>query len=843
MARNLRACVNGHGLTGKAAAEAEALLKQYEDILGQERLAFLGDEGAAEAAARLKQAEIIRSARARERLRRLLQAVRLFEAEQAARAHPRGMGDGIQALLGHDIHHKLNNVTNVETLRETIRQEGFRIMGDYVERFRTRGTGVRGRAAEDEDQLLDALFDWLAGRKSGTEFDEIVEGWGLAIRYLTAEFRRAGGHLPERAGYFPNPRHDPHRVAFAADTVAGKRRSRFLPGRQRGGRDREAWIGFVRPLLDREKMVDFRTGETLNDLQLDALLSEVWETLASDGLNKIRPGQFAGGTVATGRADPRILHWKDAESWRAYNERFGSADIVVALVDHVEGLSRDIALMRVLGPDPDRTVRTLVDMAEKDGLGGIKRRHIEHQYRILSGQVGTGSPLLAAISANLRHLFLSNQLGSAAVVALGDQGFLRLTAEFNGLDANRAQAWFFRMMASGEVQTNLTRQGLIVSDLLGATAASGRFADLMDTGRAGAKLSDFVLRASLLVQMTENGQRAFMLSLRGEMWDRLRAHGTIAEMRGTDRAFNDMLVRYGVSEEDWALMRRAEATEMMGSTFFDPARLMELDGVPVTRLQETAERIRAIELQEANFATPTSNSRVDALLGGGFDRGTIPGEMLRFLTLYKRFPVLIVHTHMMRALTASADAPGGRWWYGARLALYTTVMGGLAVSIREAAVGRDPMALMTNNPGEFLARAAWTGGALGIWGDVLLTDTTGFGRSVLQTLVGPGWDFVNDTWKLGPENLMKVIQAATGTRKRADITFGRDLVHYFNRYLTPGSNIWYLRLAWDRYVVDQLHELADPEYARRRRERMVRRMREERGQEYFFAPGALVPGG
>ncbi len=79
------------------------------------------------------------------------------------------------------------------------------------------------------------------------------------------------------------------------------------------------------------------------------------------------------------------------------------------------------------------------------------------------------------------------------------------------------------------------------------------------------------------------------------------------------------------------------------------------------------------------------------------------------------------------------------------------------------------------------------------------------------------------------------MQLASGEKTH----FGRELVR-FARSNIPGSNIWYLRLAWERIVIDQLQYLLDPEANEsfKRRQQFWKR---ETGQEFFWRPGEVLP--
>jgi hypothetical protein len=60
------------------------------------------------------------------------------------------------------------------------------------------------------------------------------------------------------------------------------------------------------------------------------------------------------------------------------------------------------------------------------------------------------------------------------------------------------------------------------------------------------------------------------------------------------------------------------------------------------------------------------------------------------------------------------------------------------------------------------------------------------------------------------------------------------------KHLTPGSNLWFSRLATDRLVFDQLQRLADPNYARSFANREARAAKQY-GQGFFWKPGAVAP--
>ncbi|MFH4275966.1 hypothetical protein WAJ11_20340, partial [Acinetobacter baumannii] len=87
-----------------------------------------------------------------------------------------------------------------------------------------------------------------------------------------------------------------------------------------------------------------------------SLLEYTYDTLASDGANKIEVGRQATGSgiskVTNRHSESRVLHFKDAESWLEYQSDFGGMHFVDLVNAHIKGLSKDIALVENLGSNP-----------------------------------------------------------------------------------------------------------------------------------------------------------------------------------------------------------------------------------------------------------------------------------------------------------------------------------------------------------------------------------------------------------------------------------------------------------------------------------------------------------
>jgi len=176
--------------------------------------------------------------------------------------------------------------------------------------------------------------------------------------------------------------------------------------------------------------------------------------------------------------------------------------------------------------------------------------------------------------------------------------------------------------------------------------------------------------------------------------------------------------------------------------------------------------------------------------------------------------------------------PGQRATYIATLMASTTLLGAMAMQVKEVVAGRDPRNL---NPfegehgGKNWLKAWLQGGSLGIYGDFLFSESTQHGQSAVASFLGPVVGLGEDVFKLTQGNIM---QAAAGK----DTDFGAELLKLVQGN-TPGGNIWYTKAVLDHLILHRLQEHFSPGYLRR----MKRRAQREFGQKYWWEPGDVTP--
>jgi hypothetical protein len=190
---------------------------------------------------------------------------------------------------------------------------------------------------------------------------------------------------------------------------------------------------------------------------------------------------------------------------------------------------------------------------------------------------------------------------------------------------------------------------------------------------------------------------------------------------------------------------------------------------------------------------------------------------------------LVLHGRRIAGMFASGEAMKGALYAGSLL-LSTTLLGGMALQMKQVASGRDPQDM---TDASFWGAALLQGGGLGIYGDFLFSNVNRYGGGFASTFGGALMGRANDLWNLTAGN---VLQLASGEKTH----FGREL-NRFLRSNTPGSTIWYLRAAWERVLMDQLQFVMDPEANKAFKQRQKFYMREF-GQKFWWEPGRMMPG-
>ena len=806
----LEQCLDGFVAERRISREqAEELLKEAKRLQREhERLA---GETAAEARARAELAAKVAAIAKRKRYLTALHVMRSKQVFDGAAEHTKGFTAGAMSYLARDIWEVADH-QNVDQHMQGVRGLLHSMFGEALEKLRPKLLGLREQTAE----LGDFVHE-LYGRDTGNAVAKAAaQAWRDVAEYTRVRFNRAGGDIGRLVG------ETEWRLPQIHDAVQARRMG---------------YAAWRRLFDDDDISLMMRVHEmTRADLELE--LQRVYETVASDGMNKMTPGAIRGRRLAEQHQHSRFLLFASPESWLRYNEDVGGGGVFRLLTSHLDMMARDIARLEILGPNPDAVVRAMVDMARRaealkpppSQKGKILRlfetpQMIQNTYDVLSGRVNTPvSEWLARLAGGTRNILSMAQLGSAPISAVTDFRFLHQTAAWNGLNATRAMRRSLRLLdpANAEDRRLAVRLGLIAESWTQAASSAKRFQDEVVGSGWTVRMVDAFHRASGLTPLTQANKHAFGLEFLATLGENAgRAYDEL------DAAVQRALVRGGVTPDAWDAARRAGAViDADGALFLDPVALVRSEDPAVSR---AGQRLHELVLSETDFAIPEPDARARAVMSQGSQRGTLAGELWRSTAMYKSFSVSIMATHLMRGTVAGQSSGWTRARYAAHLLIGLTVLGAFSIQLRQIAQGKDPRPM---DNWEFWAAALMQSGGLGILGDFVFTGISRADTSLGETIAGPAFGLITDVGRLTSVNMRQWYEGR-------ETGFTAEALRFVGRYM-PGSNLWYSRLAVDRLVKDQLQRLADPRAAEGFT-RLRRRALRDYGQEYYWRPGDMAP--
>lgn len=734
-----------------------------------------------------------------------LEIIATARVTKAMNEHPEGMATGAISLLVRDVTDNARG-PNVDIRHREVLGTLHAMFAEGIERLRPKVLGlVPERAA-----LRNVVRELFGEATGDAEAKAMAKAWAESAEYARQRINTAGAHIAKREDWGLPQMHD-HKLV--------------------GDAPKNEWVDFVFPRLNREKMVDPISGMKLDDMRVLDALDKAHERIRTDGLIDMVPGVSGrAGKLADRHADHRFLVFKDAQSWLEYQERFGSGDVYATMTHHLDVMSKDIAMLEVLGPNPDATVRYMADAIRKNAalkgekIPGVSLKLLDDIYAIQTGRANRpANEPVAEFMSGVRNILTSAQLGAAFLSSITDLGFQKVAREFNGLPVMSVMRNYLKFMnpRGAEDRVFAAQLGLVSEHYTSMMLAQRRyFGDTMGP-EITRKISDVVLRASLLSTWTQAGRWAFGAEFMGFLGRNVGK--PLKELPdGMQRAFQ----RYGIGADEWDTIRAAPVLEKDGAPFVWTRRIAEQGSV------ETASKLHRMVLSEMEFAVPTVDTRTLAITRQGTQAGTLVGEIMRSVALYKSFPVSVITTHIMRGLNQRTGTKAGL--YLANLFITSTALGALAYQAKQIQRGKDPLNMdPTSKDGRRLWAAAMAqGGGLGIFGDFVFADASRFGGGPAVTFAGPVAGLIDDMARLTVGNAQ---QAAKGK----DTHIGRETTRFIGRYL-PGNSIWYSRLAFERLVLDQTQQMVDPEagMAFNRIESVARR---EYGQRYWWRPGKPLP--
>lgn len=712
------------------------------------------------------------------------------------------------------------NFLSIESQTKAIERDALRQMIGTLEASNPKWFGL----FENKDGVR-AIVREIFGEDSGIkEAKGGAQQFKIVTEALRQRFNRAGGDVGKLDDWGMPHHHSQIKAAKA-------------------GRDQ--WAADILPALKRERYMN-EDGTRMNDQQVTEVLGRAWETIATGGANKIEPGKSMGTGMRANRGnESRQIHFKDADSYMAYQEKYGERTLYEVMTHHIMGVAKDIALVETLGPNPDHAFRTLRDGAVKDATlaeptkaGDVEKQaiNVENLYNFTTGKtLPVASQWLANSFDTLRSWLAASRLGSAVITSFSDEATLHLTARVNQLPEMRLIA--NELAALNRLNKTEERMALRAGLAMNTFIASlNRFGQDGLGATFSSKLATATLRASGLNALTDARRRAFGVTMMSSLGQITKDFDSLAKL---DKHDYRILLSKGITDTDFAVWRKAQTEDWGGgnNTMLTPeaiyripdADLAGLGAHPQQVKEQAATRLLGTVLEETDIAVIEPGARERTMMLSNLQRGTWSGELTRSFFLFKSFPIAMISRHWMRGM--DQETAGGKAAYLASLVAATTIMGAVSMQINEVLSGRDPRNL---DPTEKGGARGWIaamlkGGSLGLYGDFLFSQASQHGQSPVASIMGPVIGTAESLFNLTQGN---AIEYLNGDKTNASA----ELVKFAKQNM-PGANLWYAKAALDHMIFHQLQEYFSPGYLARMRSRAYR----EFGQTFWWEPGQVTP--
>ena len=277
---------------------------------------------------------------------------------------------------------------------------------------------------------------------------EAMEGYSEMIRL---KLNDRGANISKLWGYIVRQSHDPYLVRDAAK-VLGKNLEDMDDGIDPNlkskkdinyNRNYKAWRDFVMEKLDQERT--FAGVEDIEEFMLFVYNSLVKnQYLKSDGAEfTFGSRQTARGkdvAKAAGLSAKRVLHFKTADNWFDYNDKFGVGNLKESFFSGLQTAGRNIGIMDTLGTKPadnfskiKKAVGNKLNKLGRSTQDLASDAKFDKFLKVVDGSIYTVENFaVAKYSAIARAIASMAKLGGATVSAAADIGLYGSEMRYQG---------------------------------------------------------------------------------------------------------------------------------------------------------------------------------------------------------------------------------------------------------------------------------------------------------------------------------------------------------------------------------------------------------------------------
>jgi hypothetical protein len=358
----------------------------------------------------------------------------------------------------------------------------------------------------------------------------------------------------------------------------------------------ERWLATILSRLDLER--SFGAGTTaaeardhLEDVYLNIVTGRSLKTTARQKGERVSPANLARSLEKE-----RVLHFKSADDWIAYNDAFGRGNVLTGMTDHLRRMARVVSSMQKLGPNPQVFLEAFLESQRAEvrkqaggrvakAPGRIERVTDKITGRVRSGEADAaleqqsleadldkavgpigkafaeimgdtlqpGSISGARLAANTRATFSMIHLGGAVVSSLNDTVNFADRMRFHGHGLLEGYGVALRGLFSGKTAKDARHLARLIG--VGNDSMLG---DIHNRYSAEDHVGGFISRAqtaffkwTFLTGWTDRLTNAFVHMTSADM-----AHHAAVAWAELPEAYRHVLGLHGIDEARWGVLRQ-----------------------------------------------------------------------------------------------------------------------------------------------------------------------------------------------------------------------------------------------------------------------------------------------
>ena len=668
---------------------------------------------------------------------------------------------------------------------------------------------------------------------------QIMEEYSEMIRQRLND---RGANIAKMWGYIVKQSHDPYNVRNAANTLGRNLDDIKIDEKFEGtdinyNKNYKVWKDYVMQKIDAERTF-------ANTDNVDEFLQQVYNTLVgnkyllADGVANTY-GARTSKNIAKDSNFKRILHFKTADDWFDYNDKFGVGNLKESFFSGLQTAGRNIGMIDALGTKPKENFEKIRFAVQKrmvdDGRGAsaenISRpEQFEKYMKVIDGSIYTVADFgVARYSAIARALASMAKLGGATISAAADIGIYGSEVRYQGRTflGGMAEALGSLIKIKNTKQKKDIAQmlGFIVDNTIYDMSARHQVGDNLSKGWSNAQRTFF--KYNLLSWWTNSLKEGSMLGMANYF-----ARQKNIEFKNLNKQLQDFFTQYNIDSTKWDVIRKIAMEKADDGMEFiniglldkisdtDMKKILNVESLTQRQLQIEKEKFKAsvsgMLLDRTIYAVIEPDARLKANMTRGHLAGTPEGEAIRFMGQFKAFPFAIVTKVLGRELSyfKGPNKDYGRGFVGITALMVTSAfMGYLSMTIKDFLRGKGRREI---NKKTILA-ALLQGGGLGIYGDVLFRETRNsaeIGMAAFGPVPLTGFDV-----------LAAIKYAMTGEGGKA----AKETYKAIEKSI-PFLNLFYIKAAYDYMIGYQLAETMNPGVLKR----VEKRMKKDYNQEYLF---------